>query len=88
MNNTLTVETPIMFKHTINLKDYPEFNQMSEEVIKTFLTGMFVAVFELKETEFKKVQGNFREIDKSFKQFKIEMSGNDIMFLLDESSNV
>ena len=40
--------------------------------------------FELKETEFKKVQGNFREIDKSFKQFKIEMSGNDIMFLLDE----
>lgn len=40
-----------MFKHTINLKDYPEFNQMSEEVIKTFLTGMVVAVFELKETE-------------------------------------
>lgn len=51
MNNTLTVETPIIFKHTINLKDYPEFNQMSEEVIKTFLTGMVVAVFELKETE-------------------------------------
>ena len=51
MNNTLTVETPIVFKHTINLKDYPEFNQMSEEVIKTFLTGMVVAVFELKETE-------------------------------------
>ena len=51
MNNTLTVETPITFKHTINLNDYPEFNQLSEEVIKTFLTGMVVAVFELKETE-------------------------------------
>ena len=51
MNNTLTVETPITFKHTINLKDYPEFNQMSEETIKTFLTGMVVAVFELKEME-------------------------------------
>ena len=51
MNNTLTVETPITFKHTINLNDYPEFNQMSEETIKTFLTGMVVAVFELKETE-------------------------------------
>ena len=51
MNNTLTIETPITFKHTINLNDYPEFNQMSEEVIKTFLTGMVVAVFELKETE-------------------------------------
>ena len=51
MNNTLTVETPIVFKHTINLNDYPEFNQLSEEKIKTFLTEMVVAVFELKETE-------------------------------------
>jgi hypothetical protein len=51
MNNILTVETPIMFKHTINLSNFPEFNQMSEEKIKTFLTGMVVAVFELKETE-------------------------------------
>ncbi len=49
--NNLTIETPIIFKHTINLNDYPEFNQMSEEVIKTFLTGMVVAVFELKEME-------------------------------------
>ena len=53
-----------------------------------FPNGKMLLAFELKETEFKKVQGNFREIDKSFKQFKIEMSGNDIMFLLDESSNV
>jgi hypothetical protein len=53
-----------------------------------FPNGKMLLAFELKETEFKKVQGNFREIDKSFKQFKIEMSGNDIMFLLDESSSV
>jgi hypothetical protein len=53
-----------------------------------FPDGKMLLAFELKETEFKKVQGNFREIDKSFKQFKIEMSGNDIMFLLDESSSV
>ena len=53
-----------------------------------FPNGKMLLAFELKEEEFKKVQGNFREIDKSFKQFKIEMSGNDIMFLLDESSNV
>jgi hypothetical protein len=65
MNNTLTVETPIIFKHTLNLNDYPEFNQMSEEVIKTFLTGMVVAVFELKEME-KKVNkynnGSYGEV--------------------------
>lgn len=53
-----------------------------------FPNGKMLLAFELKEVEFRKVQENFREIDKSFKQFKIEMSGNDIMFLLDESSNV
>ncbi len=53
-----------------------------------FPNGKMLLAFELKETEFKKVQENFREIDRAFKQFKIEMSGNDIMFLLDESSNV
>ena len=53
-----------------------------------FPNGKMLLAFELKEVEFKKVQENFREIDKSYKQFKIEMSGNDIMFLLDESSSV
>ena len=53
-----------------------------------FPNGKMLLAFELKEVEFKKVQENFRDIDKGFKQFKIEMSGNDIMFLLDESSNV
>jgi hypothetical protein len=53
-----------------------------------FPNGKMLLAFELKETEFRKVQENFRDIDKGFKQFKIEMSGNDIMFLLDESSNV
>ena len=65
MNNTLTVETPIIFKHTINLNDFPEFNQLSEEKIKTFLTGMVVKAFELKEME-KKVNkhnnGSFVEV--------------------------
>ena len=65
MNNTLTVETPITFKHTINLNDYPEFNQLSEEKIKTFLTEMVVIAFELKEME-KKVNkhnnGSFVEV--------------------------
>ena len=50
-----------------------------------FPDGKMLLAFELKDVEFRKVQENFREIDKSFKQFKIEMSGNDIMFLLDES---
>jgi hypothetical protein len=40
-----------VFKHTIDLEKYPEFNQLSEEKIKTFLTEMVVTVFELKEKE-------------------------------------
>lgn len=53
-----------------------------------FPNGKMLLAFELRETEFKKVQENFRDIDKSFKKFKIDLSGNEIMFLLDESSNV
>jgi len=58
MNNTLTVETPLVFKHTINLNAFPEFNQLSEEKIKTFLTEMVVVAFELKEMEKKINKGN------------------------------
>jgi hypothetical protein len=47
-----------VFKHTIDLEKYPEFNQLSEEKIKTFLTEMVVTVFELKEMEKKVNQYN------------------------------
>ena len=50
-----------------------------------FPNGKMLLAFEKKEPEFKKVQDNFRDIDKSFKKFKIELSGSEIMFLLDES---
>ena len=56
--SNLTIETPIMFKHTIDLEKYPEFNQLSEEKIKTFLTEMVITVFELKEMEKKVNQYN------------------------------
>ena len=58
MNNNLILETPIVFKHTIDLNAYPEFNQLSEEKIKTFLTEMVITVFELKEMEKKVNQYN------------------------------
>lgn len=53
-----------------------------------FPNGKMAIAFELKKEEFKKVQENFKEIDHLHKQFKIEISGNEFMFLLDESSNV
>jgi hypothetical protein len=41
-------------------------------------------VFELKRKDFKKVQTNFRQMDHSHKQFKIDISGVEFIFLLDE----
>lgn len=58
VSNTFTLETPIVFKHTIDLEKYPMFNQLSEEKIKTFLTEMVITVFELKEMEKKVNQYN------------------------------
>jgi len=52
-----------------------------------FPDGRKVVVFELKKQDFKKVQNNFRDIDRLHKQFKIDISGIEFIFLLDESSN-
>jgi hypothetical protein len=51
-----------------------------------FPEGTIAVALELKNDEFKKVQKNFRTIDHSHKQFKIDLSGVEFMFLLNESS--
>ena len=52
-----------------------------------FPEGRKAVVFELKRIDFKKVQNNFRDIDRLHKQFKIDISGVEFIFLLDESLN-
>ena len=52
-----------------------------------FPVGRKAVVFELKQDEFKKVQNNFREIDREHKSFKIDISGVEFIFLLDELLN-
>jgi hypothetical protein len=49
-----------------------------------FLNGKMVIVFELNLNDFKKVQNNFRTIDQNHKQFKIDISGTEFIFILDE----
>ena len=51
-----------------------------------FPDGTIAVALELKDTELKKVRKNFRTIDHSHKQFKIDLSGVEFMFLLNESS--
>ena len=65
--------------------------EMSDDDLTNYLEELFpdgtIAVaLELRKTEFKKVQKNFRTIDHSHKQFKIDLSGVEFMFLLNESS--
>ena len=60
---------------------------IAEATDSLFPDGRKVVVFELKKREYKKVQNNFRDIDRLHKQFKIDISGIEFIFLLDESSN-
>jgi hypothetical protein len=48
-----------------------------------FPNGKSAIVLELPFDDFKKVQSNFRQIDQGFKQFKIDLSGVEVIFILD-----
>jgi len=51
-----------------------------------FPDGTMAIAMELNYDDYKKVQKNFRDIDRDFKQFKIDMSGVEFMFLLKDGS--
>jgi len=57
---------------------------IAEASDELFPDGRKAMVFELKLKDFKKVQNNFRQVDQSHKQFKIDISGIEFIFLLDE----
>lgn len=52
-----------------------------------FPNGKSALIFELNDLDFKKVQSNFREIDRHHTQFKIDLSGVEIIFILENSIN-
>jgi hypothetical protein len=51
-----------------------------------FPDGTMAIAMELNYDDYKKVQKNFRDVDRGFKQFKIDMSGVEFMFLLKDGS--
>ena len=51
-----------------------------------FPESVMAIAMELKYDDYKKVQKNFRDVDREFKQFKIDMSGVEFMFLLKDGS--
>ena len=58
---------------------------ISEAVETLFPEGKSAVVFQLNNEDFKKVQGNFREIDRNHKKFKIDISGVEFIFLEETS---
>ena len=46
-----------------------------------FPNGKMAVVFQLNDVDFKRVQENFREVDRNHKQFKIDISGTEFIFL-------
>lgn len=52
--------------------------------LQTLLLGKSTVIFELNLEEYKKYIGFFREIDRTHKQFSIDMSGTEFVFILNE----
>ena len=58
---------------------------ISEAVESLFPEGKSAVVFQLNKDDLNKIQNNFREIDKNHKQFKIDISGVEFIFLEETS---
>ena len=54
------------------------------EKVQNLYDGKTTVVFELKKEEYSKTISLFREIDRNHKQFKIDISGTEFIFLLIE----
>lgn len=61
--------------------------EISDEMQKLFPNGRGVVVFELKLPDFLNIKKDFN-IEGEIKQFKIDISGTEIIFILDELLNV
>jgi hypothetical protein len=57
---------------------------IADGVDTIFPDGTVSILFSLNEKDFKSVLNNFRKIDSGFKQFKIDMSGVEMLFISDE----
>jgi hypothetical protein len=53
--------------------------------LQAMFKGKSSVIFELNKADYTKMINHFREIDRHHKQFTIDMSGTDFIFILDES---
>jgi hypothetical protein len=57
---------------------------ISDAMEDLFPDGKIIGVFELGKKDYRKVQKHFRDVDRSHKKFKIDISGVEFVFTLDE----
>jgi hypothetical protein len=72
-------------------KDVPDVMKklaMIADAVQDIYSGKATIVFELEKKEYKKMISMFREIDRHHKQFKIEISGTEFIYLLNEPEKV
>jgi hypothetical protein len=67
--------------------DFGEIGRLAEiaDSVQKMFTGKSLIVFELKKSEYSRVISHFREIDRHHKQFSIDISGTEFIFILDEN---
>ena len=68
-----------------NLGDLEKLALITESLQSLFL-GKSTVVLELDKDEYKKIISYFREIDRNHKQFTIDISGTDFVFILNEDA--
>jgi len=54
--------------------------------IQNLYQGRSTIIFELKKEEYSKVLSMFRDIDRNHKQFKIDISGTEFIYMLIEEN--
>lgn len=55
--------------------------------VQTMFSGKGTIVFELPKGEYSSVINHFREVDRHHKQFTIDISGTDFVFILNEEKS-
>ena len=66
-----------------NSRDWlTQLAELTESIEKTFISGYSKIIVELPEDKFRKLQKNFREIDKNNNEIVISISDIDFTFVL------
>jgi len=61
---------------------------VSDAIDSLFVNGKKVIVIELNKFDFEKTKREFKNVDQKLNQFKIDISGIEFIFILDELLNV